>query len=227
MAAVQAMPATAAPASIRLEPTVCDCGTLLQGEQATCLFTITNSGGEDLQIFAIEPACGCTTALLTAPLVPPGMQGGIRVVFDSSNAAGEVRKEITVNSSATAQSAIILAIRARVETEVDFEPPQVTFDGVRPGTTQRETVVLINNRSEPIEIRTLDVRPSSFHCRLPAWSDPARPLIVESRDRVTIDVGLTPPTTLTMPLAGECLLTIQGPRKRLFNLKLLGLPASP
>jgi hypothetical protein len=60
---------------------------------------------------------------------------------------------------------------------------------------------------------------------MPAWSDRSQPLVVESWDRVAIDIVFTSPGTLAMAIAGECALEIEGPRKRNFKLKLLALPA--
>ena len=58
-----------------------------------------------------------------------------------------------------------------------------------------------------------------------AWTDPSRPLQLEEWDRAVIEVLLDPPQTLAMPIAGECSLEIEGPRKRHFRIKLLALPA--
>ena len=49
--------------------------------------------------------------------------------------------------------------------------------------------------------------------------------MLESWDRVAIDVLFAPPGPLAMPVAGECTFEVEGPRKRHFRLKLLALPA--
>lgn len=213
-----------APPAIRFDQAGCDFGSVLQGEQPSCLLTFSNDGGADLRIFDVEPTCGCTSALVTAPVVSPGGQGSVRIVFDSSNFAGEVVKEITVHSSDPARPAAVVTVRALVETEVEFEPRQVTFDDVAPGAQRVERVALTNRRAEPVEIRSLEASPHTFQCRVPAWTDTAQPLVVEPWDRLQIDVAMTAPPTVAMPIAGECVFTIHGPRKTRFTLKILALP---
>jgi len=213
------------PPAIVFQSETCDLGGVVQGEQPFCDFAFTNSGGGELRVLQLEPTCGCTTALLASPLLLPGGRNTIRVVFDSESFAGEVRKEIIVHSNDPARPAVTLRLTALVEAEVEFEPAAVTFDAVRPGELLRQPVAITNRRAEPVRILSISAAPSSYACSLLSWTDPSRPLELEPWDRVTLEVLFTPPTTLAMPVAGECALEIEGPRKRHFRLKILGLPA--
>jgi hypothetical protein len=217
--------ATASPPVIVFESEACDLGSVVQGEQPACDFAFTNGGDGELRILQVEPTCGCTTALLASQLVRRGERGAIRVVFDSESFAGEVRKEIIVRSNAPGRPSVTLGLTALVEPEVDFEPAAVTFDAVHPGTVLRQSVAITNRRAEAVRILSISAEPASYTCSLPAWTDRSRPLELEPWDRVTLEVQCTPPPTLAMPVAGECALEIEGPRKRRFRLKILGLPA--
>ncbi len=218
-------PGAPAPPAIAFDSEVCDLGSIVQGEQPECLFHFTNAGGADLHILEVEPTCGCTTALPGSPLLRAGERERIRVVFDSGDFAGEVLKEVEVRSNDPARPALRLQLRARVEPEIEFEPAVVTFDAVRLGPATRQLVALTNRRAEPVRVLRLEAQPSSFGCVLPSWTEPGAPFALESWDRTTLEVRFSPPQTLAMPIAGECLLEIEGPRKRSFRLKLLALPA--
>jgi len=227
IATLVALPARAGalPPAIAFESETCDLGSIVQGEQPDCVFSLANRGSEDLHLVNVEPSCGCTTALLSSPVLRAGERGGIRVVFDSENYAGEVVKEIEVRSNDPERPSVTLRVKALVEPEIDFEPRTVSFDDVRPGAVQRQVVMLTNRRAEPVRVLRLQTEPSSYRCVISAWSDASRPLALESWDRVAIDVVFTAPETLTMAVAGECALEIEGPRKRHFRLKFLALPA--
>lgn len=218
-------PAAASPPVISFASEICELGSVIQGEQADCVFTFTNGGSDDLRILQVEPTCGCTTALLTAPLLRAGEQGGIRVVFDSESFVGDVVKEVEVRSNDPARRSVTLRVKALVETEIDFEPRVVAFDDVRPGDVLKQAAILTNRRADPVRVLQLESQPSSYRCLIPAWSDRSQPLVLESWDRVAIDIVFTSPGTLAMGIAGECVLEIEGPRKRNFSLKLLALPA--
>jgi hypothetical protein len=227
-AAVTAAPAAlagAAPPSLVFESETCDLGSVVQGERPECVFPFANAGEGELRILEVLPSCGCTTALPGPALLRAGERGALRVVFDSENFAGEIVKEIEVRSNDPARPARTLRLRSLVEPEIEFEPPAVTFDPVRPGTPARQVVTLTNRRAEPVRLLRLVAEPSSYRCVAPAWEDRSRPLQLESWDRLVIEVQVSPPQSLPMPLAGECALEIEGPRKRHFRLKLLSLPA--
>lgn len=215
----------AAPAAIVFASETCDLGSVVQGEQPDCVFSFGNAGGDDLRLLQIEPSCGCTSALLSAPLLSSGAHGSIRVVFDSENFAGDVVKEVEVRSNDPVRPSVTLRVKALVEPEIDFEPRAVTFDAVRPGAALRQVVMLTNRRAEPVRILRIEAEPSSYRCLAPGWTDRSAPLVLESWDRVAIDVVFTPPGTLAMAVAGECALEVEGPRKRRHRLKLLALPA--
>lgn len=226
-AALSAAPAAAAGAAapaLVFESETCDLGSVVQGERPECVFPFANAGDRELRILEVLPSCGCTTALPGPTLLRAGERGVLRAVFDSGDFAGEVVKEIEVRSSDPARPTLTLRIRSLVEPEIQFEPPVVTFDAPPPGAPQRQLVVLTNRRAEPVRVLRLDAAPSSYRCVAPAWEDRSRPLQLESWDRLVIEVHVTPPASFVLPLAGECLLEIEGPRKRHFRLKLLSLP---
>lgn len=227
LAVLSAVPgsASALPPALTFKSETCDLGSVVQGEQPDCVFSFTNTGNDDLRILQVEPTCGCTTALNSSPLLSPGAQGGIRVVFDSENFTGEVVKEVEVRSNDPVRPSVTLRLKALVEPEIDFEPGLVTFDGVHQGARLKNVVMLTNRRAEPVRVLRLEAAPSSYSCLMPAWADRSQPLVLESWDRVAIEVVFTAPETLAMAIAGECALEIEGPRKRHFLLKLLALPA--
>jgi hypothetical protein len=217
--------ARAGAASLAFESETCDLGSVIQGERPACVFSFANAGAGELRILEVLPSCGCTTAVPDPAVLRPGERGAVTVVFDSENFAGEIVKEVEVRSNDPRRPAVTLRLRSLVEPEVEFEPPSVTFDAARPGTPARQIVMLTNRRAEPVRVLRLAAEPSSYRCIAPAWEDPSRPLQLESWDRAVIEIHVTPPQSLAMPLAGECTLDIEGPRKRHFRLKLLALPA--
>ena len=226
-AIIAAVPARAiaSPPAITFENETCDLGSVVQGEQPSCDFSFANGGHDDLRILQVEPTCGCTTALLSAPLLRAGGQGGIRVVFDSDNFAGEVVKEVEVRSNDPARRSVTLRVKALVEPEIDFEPRVVTFDDVRAGAVLKQVAILTNRRADPVRVLRLEAQPSSYRCLMPAWSDRSQPLVLQSWDRVAIDIVFTSPGTLALAIAGECALEVEGPRKKNFRLKLLAFPS--
>lgn len=222
---VHSVAARATPPAIFFENETCDLGSIVQGEQPSCVFVFRNRGDEDLRILQVEPSCGCTTTLLTAPVLHAAARGEIRAVFDSENFSGEVVKEVEVRSNDPSRPSVVLRVMALVEPEIDFEPRTATFDYLRPGAAVKQVVTLTNRSAGPVRILRLDVEPAAYSCVVPSWTDRAAPLALESWDRLPVEVRFTTPANFVMPVAGVCDFVIEGPRKRRFTLKLLALPA--
>jgi hypothetical protein len=73
-----------------------DFGTLKQGADATCYFTITNVGVAPLIISNCDGSCGCTVPECPKMPIAPGASAKIAVKYDSMR-LGAIRKEVYVN----------------------------------------------------------------------------------------------------------------------------------
>ncbi|MDT8401199.1 MAG: DUF1573 domain-containing protein [Bacteroidales bacterium] len=93
-----------------------DFGKIEEGEVVACVFTFQNTGEADLLITSATTSCGCTVPGYDDRPVPPGGQGKVEVVFDSSFRNGLQNKTIAIRSNAK-QPVVILKIKAEVITK--------------------------------------------------------------------------------------------------------------
>jgi len=71
-------------------------GVLIQGEKASYVFKFKNVGKSPLIISSVMASCGCTVANYDKRPIPPGEEGYIEVIFDSSGRHGFQSKTITI-----------------------------------------------------------------------------------------------------------------------------------
>ena len=90
-----------------------DYGTMKEGEDGRCIFSIKNSGDQPLVIDHISSSCGCTTAEYPQKPIAPGKSGKIVVEYGTSN-IGSFRKTLVVVSNAKNQPKKVLKIKGRV-----------------------------------------------------------------------------------------------------------------
>jgi hypothetical protein len=90
-----------------------DFGKVVEGEKVGYIFTFGNTGTEDLVINSATTSCGCTVPKYDAKPIPPGGNGNLEVIFDTSGRNGTQSKTITVKSNASTPL-IILKITAEV-----------------------------------------------------------------------------------------------------------------
>ena len=69
-------------------------GQTFQGTKVEHTFSFRNTGDAPLTVEKVRSSCGCTAALVSATLIPPGGKGEIRTTFDSGRFRGPVVKTI-------------------------------------------------------------------------------------------------------------------------------------
>lgn len=94
-----------------------DFGTIVQGEKVSFSFKFKNTGNADLIITSAKGSCGCTVPEFPGAPIPPGGEGVIDVVFDSTGKSGQQNKKVTIVSN-TVPNKKVLAVNGMVEVPV-------------------------------------------------------------------------------------------------------------
>jgi hypothetical protein len=90
-----------------------DFGKVSEGEKLSYTFIFDNKGTGDLVITSASTTCGCTVPKYDKKPIPPGSNGNLEVVFDTSGRDGMQTKTITVKSNAKIP-VVLLKITAQV-----------------------------------------------------------------------------------------------------------------
>ncbi len=92
-----------------------DLGVVKQGETPRGQFSLQNIGDETLIIKGIKPSCGCTAAMMESQEIPPGREGKIQVVVDTTGKELDIDKTIIVTSNDSLRPEIVLSLSLVVE----------------------------------------------------------------------------------------------------------------
>ncbi len=134
----------AAPRVVFEQP-VYDFGTVEQGEKVTHLFRFYNRGGRDLRVESLKTSCGCTAAVLSDRLIPPGGQGTISATFDTGQFLGEKKRTVVVHTNDPEQAATTLTLQGEIRVEVAAEPPQLYVGRLTYGKAVSRRVEIISD----------------------------------------------------------------------------------
>lgn len=130
-----------------------DFGRINSGESVKHTFVFTNTGNAKLEISAVHPSCGCTTAGEWTKEVAPGQTGSIPVQFNSGSYGGVVHKTVTVTSNAKNQPSMVLQLHGNIWKAVDVNPQyavlQVNSESVSNSTV---SVHVVNNTDQPFTL---------------------------------------------------------------------------
>lgn len=130
-------------------------GKVHAGEVVKYTYAFTNIGDEPLEINAVHPGCGCTTATEWTHHAEPGQGGTIPVQFDSTKFNGPVHKLVTVTSNDKQQPNVNLQLSGTVWKEFEIIPPYPVLTVGPEATNTFVNVRVICNLDDPIAISTV------------------------------------------------------------------------
>jgi hypothetical protein len=100
--------------AIELDKDVHDYGTITQGDDGNCIFTITNNGTKPLIISLCKGSCGCTVPVCPQEPISPGETAEISVKYNT-NKVGPINKSVTITSNAGNEPRKIVRIKGNVK----------------------------------------------------------------------------------------------------------------
>jgi len=90
---------TLRPPQISLSEEEWDFGKIKEDERPVHIFTIKNTGGEELIISRVRASCGCTAIMLSSDHIPPGKSAELKTTFNPTGYEGLVKKDIYIESN--------------------------------------------------------------------------------------------------------------------------------
>ena len=109
-------------AAIAVDKDVHDYGTIENGANGTCVFTITNTGTEALIISSCKGSCGCTVPTWPKEPIAPGATAEISVKYDTKR-TGPINKTVTISSNATNSPRKVVRIKGQVKAKPSGSAP--------------------------------------------------------------------------------------------------------
>jgi hypothetical protein len=144
------------PKIVFFEGTEFDFGQAKGLDKVEHIFKFRNEGKADLNIDNVKTSCGCTAALLSAKVVPPGKTGEIKTTFNFGNRQGKQQKHIYVTSNDPENPKVSLALKGNVVPPVLVEPRSIYF--TNPSSKEVKTVKITQTLDTPLEIKDVSTR---------------------------------------------------------------------
>ena len=128
-----------------------DFGRIKVNEPAKCNFIFTNTGQAMLEITAVNPGCGCTTAGEWTRKVEPGKTGNIPIQFNGVGAPGPFGKAMSVTCNDPAQPTVSLQIKGVLWKPIEVNPQYAVFNVTAESVSNATSIVrIINNEETPL-----------------------------------------------------------------------------
>ena len=87
------------PPTISISEEEWDFGKIKEDERPVHIFTIKNTGREELIISRVRASCGCTATMLSSDNIKPGQSAELQATFNPTGFNGIVKKDIYIDSN--------------------------------------------------------------------------------------------------------------------------------
>ncbi|MCK6457274.1 MAG: DUF1573 domain-containing protein [Phycisphaerae bacterium] len=127
-------------------------GRVMSGEPIRHDFWFTNRGNSLLEITAVRPGCGCTTAGQWDQKVEPGKTGKIPILLKTERMNGPIQKTISVTCNVPGSENVTLWLKGEVWMPIEVKPNFINFGSIADGKEKTQTASIDNKTDEPLEL---------------------------------------------------------------------------
>lgn len=179
-------------------------GEVSKGAELTHDYVIRNQGTADLEITRVVPSCGCTVADFDRR-IPPGGQGKVHVVIDTTNLVDSSRRDILVYTNDASQPILRLSFEAEVIAHLDARPGfaryQVVHGETEPGIIRQTLWAADGKEFKIVRVDSpYSYLGTEFH---PASAEERNPEATGSGPQWIVEMHLDYNRAPVGPLAGE------------------------
>ncbi|MBD3334890.1 MAG: DUF1573 domain-containing protein [Candidatus Eisenbacteria bacterium] len=147
-------------------------GVMPQKAGRDTVFTFRNSGNQDLRILDVKTSCGCTAALASESIIPPGGRGTIEVHFDSKRFKGTVAKTVKVMTNDPGEPESKLRVLATVKPLLNVDPERIDFGLVQLGENPARRIRIASEKGKNLQINEVDFSRELFDSELSSVAHP-------------------------------------------------------
>ena len=168
-------------------PVQCDFETFSAEQRAERTVRLRNDGRKELKIISVQASCGCTTAQLASPQIPPGRDTTLKIEVDGRGRSGEINESVTIESNDPTRPLARIRVVGTVDPGYTINPRVADFGGVPLEHLPVEQSILVESPMDhpfPESARVV-TEPSFVTGRLERLRDPERYQVV---------LGLSPNT---------------------------------
>lgn len=138
-------------------------GVIEQNETVEHTFVFKNSCDKQIEIAQARASCGCTAAVISEKVIPPGGEAKINVKFTPPRGSrGKVSKTVSVYLKDEQNAHTIIRFSAKIKTDLEINPTYIQLNGAEIGKPISGTAKVTNVTLEDLEISEISVKMTAY-----------------------------------------------------------------
>ncbi len=161
-----------------------DFGKIMGVEKVEHIFKFSNDGKGDLKIDKVNTTCGCTAALLSANVIPPGGKGDVTTTFTVGGRQGQQTRQIYVISNDPTEPRATLTLKGFIIPPLSVEPSTVFLQPK--DTVCTSTVKISQTMEEELKLGEVTTRLNLVNTQIKEGAPE------KGKKRYSVDISLKP-----------------------------------
>lgn len=125
-------------------------GNHMRGKEVVHNITFKNTGDADLKITGVQTTCGCSSALVSSDLIPPGGSGSVKFTFNGQG-FGSVVKTLSIATNETENPNHIIQVTMNMVDPLSMNPQSIITEG-KVGEELKQVSIITNGLDRDIDI---------------------------------------------------------------------------
>ena len=126
-------------------------------------FIFKNNCGETIEVGHARASCGCTAAVISEKVIPPGGQAEVQVKFTPPRGSrGKVTKTVSVYLKDQDKPHTIIRFSAKIKTDVEIHPNYVQLLGFKVGDNATGAVSVQNVSGEELDVSSISINMTTY-----------------------------------------------------------------
>lgn len=127
---------------------------------------IKNTGNKDLEIFAVKPGCGCTTAPIDKSIIAPNDFATVQVTLRIDKDTGPIKKNIEITSNDPRNDKVNYFLKAYIVVPLSTFPKFLNFGNMNVNQKSESKLVISNNINKDIKVKNIKMNSKELKLNL-------------------------------------------------------------
>ncbi|MBN1448776.1 MAG: DUF1573 domain-containing protein [Bacteroidetes bacterium] len=138
-------------------------GEIDQNDTVEHTFVFKNNCSETVEIGQARASCGCTAAVISEKVIPPGGKAEVQVKFTPPRGSrGKVTKTVSLYLKDDDKPHTVIRFSAKIKTDIDIHPPYVQLTGAEVGKEIKGSVTVKNVSGAPLDISSISINMTTY-----------------------------------------------------------------
>jgi hypothetical protein len=140
-----------------------DFGTMDAMTSGEHVFTVRNEGSAPLKLQVLDTSCKCTISTVDTEPILPGESTQVKMEWNTGDKVTYYKQWARIETNDAETGEMIFKVEGAVRQDIRFEPEEIHFEELHPGSSQTATLLVFSSRLTDLDVERLQITNPNFY----------------------------------------------------------------